>query len=43
MTEAEHDSNHQVIPMDEMDEEDTVVREIDVYFSPSIDDETKVC
>ncbi|GAU49663.1 hypothetical protein TSUD_91010 [Trifolium subterraneum] len=24
-----------------MDEEDTVVREIDVYFSPYIDDETK--
>ncbi|KAK2426693.1 DNA-directed RNA polymerase III subunit RPC5 [Trifolium repens] len=42
MTEAEHDSNHQVIPMDEIDEEDTVVREIDVFFSPSIDDETKL-
>ncbi|XP_045818366.1 DNA-directed RNA polymerase III subunit RPC5-like [Trifolium pratense] len=39
MTEAVQDFNHEVVPMDE---EDTVVREIDVYFSPSIDDETKL-
>lgn len=39
MTEAV-DGSREVNPMDE---EDTVVREIDVYFSPSIDNDTKVC
>jgi len=42
MNEVEEDST-QVNPMDEENEEDTVVREIDVLFSPSIDDDTKVC
>ncbi|RHN54598.1 putative DNA-directed RNA polymerase III subunit Rpc5 [Medicago truncatula] len=41
MTEAEKDST-QVNPMDEDNEEDTVVREIDVFFSPSIDDDIKL-
>jgi DNA-directed RNA polymerase III subunit RPC5 len=41
MTKAEEDST-EVNPMDEDNEEDIVVREIDVFFSPIIDDDTKV-
>ncbi|CAK8539855.1 unnamed protein product [Lathyrus sativus] len=43
MTEAEvqEDSTH-ANPMEEDEEEDTVVREIDVYFSPSINGGTKL-
>lgn len=41
MTEAVDDSR-EVNPMDEDNQEDTVVREIDVYFSPSIDNDTKL-
>jgi DNA-directed RNA polymerase-3 subunit RPC5 len=42
MIEAEEDSI-QVNPINEDNEEDTIVREIDVFFSPSINDNTKVC